>query len=145
MQMQMLLQTKTRKQPKPPKQSQPSTPLAASSTKAYILHHICKANWTTIAYVETFPCSDLALKLKILDLKTRIVKCDKMPKDVHAGNSPVVGRLDQAIQLARDDIAEYVKRERSGEDKNAEGGCPDIELKFKVLDLGTRVNVGRKG
>ncbi|CAL1703422.1 unnamed protein product [Somion occarium] len=132
------------------------TPIVAptQATQAQLLTHIRKADWAIITHTETFPCPDVILKLKILDLKTRILERDKLP--TNPGNPDVLSsasvasatKLDELIQNAREDVVRYV---RGGKDDKGnkvgigEGGYGgDIELKLKVLDLETRVSEWRR-
>jgi hypothetical protein len=96
--------------------------------------HIQQADRMIISHVESFGCTDLSLKLGILDLKTRIAMGAEMREDDRAKNSGAVKKLDEFIWEARDIVIRYIRQNE----------CADIELKVKVLDLETRVVEYRK-
>ncbi|KAI0082854.1 hypothetical protein K474DRAFT_1767616 [Panus rudis PR-1116 ss-1] len=89
---------------------------------------IRKAEWAVIAHVESTPCPDIFLKIRILDMKTRILeRKNAQTEDDRA-------KLSQSKRLIRHEIIEYAK----------EGHCRDIDLKLKILDLATRLSECQK-
>ena len=90
--------------------------------------HIRHAELAVISYVESFGCTDLALKLKILDLKTRARELDRLSR-VEGASPDVVQDLKDLVRDARADVINHIKQDR----------CKDIELRITVLDLETRV------
>lgn len=93
---------------------------------AQVVH---KATWDIVNHVDNIGCKDVILKLKILDLKTRMVEL------VKAGGSgvqnDVTKMLHESIRRRQEDIVRY----------GIENTCGEISLKLKILDLNTRLSV----
>ena len=87
-------------------------------------------------YVEENGCRDTELLLQVLDMKTRIQGLETVDEDLEANDEggdvkTLQNRLEQeVIRLARS-ITAYVK----------EHSCKDFDLRMKVLDLGTRLQL----
>lgn len=90
--------------------------------------HTRHAELAVISYVEAFGCTDLALKLKVLDLRTRAKELDRLSR-VEGVSPDVVQALKGLVPDARAHVIDYIKQDR----------CKDTELKIMVLDLETRV------
>lgn len=90
--------------------------------------HIRQAERAVFSHVGSHGCTDLDLKLRILDWKTRVVELEMMG---YAEEVCPFGeqRLTRMIHNARKDVIACIKQEP----------CTDIELRIKVLDLETRV------
>ncbi len=104
-------------------------PESADKVKLQLAQLVHKATWDVVNHVDNSGCSDVALKLKILDLKTRMVEL------VKAGGSgiqnDVTKMLHDSIRRRQEDIVRY----------GVENNCGEITLKLKILDLNTRLSV----
>lgn len=102
---------------------------AVDQVQLQLARLVHKATWDVVNYVDNIGCSDVTLKLKILDLKTRMVEL------VKAGGSgvqnDVTKMLHESIRRRQEDIVRY----------GIENTCGEINLKLKILDLNTRLSV----
>ncbi|PSR71195.1 hypothetical protein PHLCEN_2v12927 [Hermanssonia centrifuga] len=94
-----------------------------------------------IDYVQNRGCGDIMLKMKVLDLKTRLSELDKLTEERdnpgrsgNSGKDRLIGKLKDMVLTAQEEMVEIVQKE----------GCPDIELKLMILDLNTRLTEFKK-
>ncbi len=93
----------------------------------FVTTQVSKATWGVVEHVEKFGCSDTALKLRILDLKTRFVELEKAGE---SGSQTTTTRaLHEGIRRLQKEVVKY------GAENNGEA----IGLKFKIMDLSTRL------
>ena len=100
-----------------------------------IENHICQAERSIVSHVESFGCTDLTLRLSILDLRTRYLELELLSR-VDGVDSSALGKLEDMVHRARDDVVRYVKLKHDR--------SKDVELRIGVLDLETRVIERRK-
>ncbi|KAF7796916.1 hypothetical protein EIP86_008101 [Pleurotus ostreatoroseus] len=100
-----------------------------------LLRHIKLTGADITRYIEENSCADTELLLQVLDMKTRIQELDIADgdpgADVKVGDMKMRERLKQEVLRFARGITAYVK----------DHGCEDFDLRMKVLDLGTRLQL----
>ncbi|KAF7796915.1 hypothetical protein EIP86_008100 [Pleurotus ostreatoroseus] len=94
---------------------------------------IREAALAVTSYVQAHPCEDFGLRLKVLDLNTRLGELSRLLKlrssvDEHTAEEAI---LEELVEIAEKAVVEHL----------AEQGCSDVRLKVKIMDLGTRLDM----
>lgn len=117
---------------------QPSANSGASSSGAQdvLAQAVRSASSEIITYTQEHPCQDVRLRLKILDLKTRLDALDGLTASTtgSAGKDKDVAEVttvEEMVSEVQHEIVSYVTK----------NGCSDVRLKIKVVDLGTRLSI----
>lgn len=99
-----------------------------------LAEHIALASNAVIAHVEEHGCDDLVLKFKILDLGSRRAELARLQT---SSALDMVKQILKMVRHAEEDIVAYL-------DGREDIVGVDLELRFKILDLKTRLQVWRK-
>ncbi|KAI0084002.1 hypothetical protein BDY19DRAFT_998089 [Irpex rosettiformis] len=82
-----------------------------------------------ITYVESEGCKGIALRLHILDMKTRLVELDRIKAEPVPSKSNVQA-LENMLRRAAEAVVLCLQSD----------GCADVDLRLMVLDLDTRLS-----
>ena len=82
-----------------------------------------------ITYVESEGCKGIALRLHILDMKTRLVELDRIKAEPIPSKSSVQA-LENMLRRAAEAVVLSLQSD----------GCADVDLRLMVLDLDTRLS-----
>lgn len=118
----------SRNGPAAPSSASPPTRARPTSESKILMDSLQKKAREIISHVEAKGCQGVALRLQILDMKTRVVELDKVQKSGSSLSN--VYALENIVRRAAKAVVQCSRKD----------GCPDMDLRLMVLDLDTRLS-----